>query len=435
MEEFEEKIKNHSLKIAVIGMGYVGFPLASAFSKKFDVYGFDINKEKIEKYKRKEDPVGEFEKEIKKNNIYFVSNSEELIDIDVFFVTVPTPIYKNHLPNLENIEAAFKMIAKQINKKAIIVLESTVYPGVTEEYAIPILENEGLRMEKDFWIGYSPERINSADRQHTLENTSKIVSGINKQTTDIIAQIYETVISAPIYKSPNIKVAEAAKIIENTQRDINIAFMNELSIIFNKMEIDTKEVLKAASTKWNFNQYQPGLVGGHCIGVDPYYLAYKAEKMGIKPKMILAGREINDNMGKYIVETLIKKLIKNDIAIEKAKVGILGIAFKENCSDIRNSKVIDIIKELEEYQIHAKIYDPIVNSEEVKKTYGIELEKFEDMKELNAIILAVPHKEFIEQEEKIKFMFQKNVKNIVLDIKRVLDKEKYMKANYEYWGL
>lgn len=438
MKEFTQRIKNNSLKIAIIGMGYVGLPLAIEFSQKFKVIGFDINQEKIEKYRRLEDPIGDFKEELENSKIYFTSSEEDLKDIDVFIVTVPTPIDDNNLPDLKNIKNAFEIIKRHMSKKTFIILESTVYPGVTEEICIPILEKNGLKSEKDFWIGYSPERINPGDKRHTVRNIPKIVSGINKQATDIIEEIYEAVIDAPIYKTKNIKIAEAAKVIENTQRDINIAFVNELSIIFNKMGIDTKEVIQAAATKWNFIKYEPGLVGGHCVGVDPYYLAYKAKKEGIYPRIILAGRETNNNMGKYIAENIVKKLIKNNIAVRKAKVGILGITFKENCSDIRNSKVIDIIKELEEYKIYSKVYDPLADKQLVKNEYGVILEDIDNMKELDIIVLAVPHQKIIEQEDKFQSILKKKrekQKSIIIDVKRVLDKEKYIKLNYEYWGL
>ena len=355
-----EKIVNREEKISLVGLGYVGMPIAVAFAKKVDVIGFDVNKEKIELYKNGIDPTKEVGNEVIKNTtVEFTSDEARLREAKFHIVAVPTPVKDDHTPDLTPVESASRTLGRNLTKGSIVVFESTVYPGVTEDICVPILEKEsGLKCGVDFKVGYSPERINPGDKVHRLETIIKVVSGQDEETLDIVAKVYELVVEAGVYKAASIKVAEAAKVIENSQRDINIAFMNELSIIFNKMGIDTKAVLEAAGTKWNFLNFSPGLVGGHCIGVDPYYLTYKAEQMGYHSQIILSGRKINDDMGKYVAESTVKKMIKANKQINGAKVAIFGVTFKENCPDVRNTKVVDVIKELEEYGVEVKVVDP-----------------------------------------------------------------------------
>ena len=435
MDVYNELI-NRKTKLSVIGLGYVGMPIAVAFSKKIDVIGFDIDENKINNYISGIDITNEVGKEaLEKCNVEFTCDEKKLNDALFHIVAVPTPIYDDHTPNLSQVISATEILGRNLKKGSIVVYESTVYPGVTEDVCIPILEKQsGLLCGKDFKIGYSPERINPGDKVHRLETITKIVSGMDDDSLNIIAKIYELVIEAGIYRAESIKIAEAAKVIENSQRDINIAFMNELSIIFNKMGIDTLSVLKAAGTKWNFLSFTPGLVGGHCIGIDPYYLTYKAEQMGYHSQVILSGRRINDDMGKYVAENAVKQLIKCNKLINKAKVGILGITFKENCPDSRNSKVYDIIRELNEYDINPIIVDPVADSVDVKKYYNIELERFDKLKSLDLLIIAISHDIFkdisIEQYDN---MFKDN--KIIIDVKGILDKNVYEKRGYVYWRL
>ncbi|MFJ7974836.1 nucleotide sugar dehydrogenase [Peribacillus sp. NPDC096379] len=403
-----EKLVNKEEKISLLGLGYVGMPIAVAFAKKVDVIGFDVNKQKIVLYKDGVDPTKEVGNEIIKNTtVDFTSVEARLREAKFHIVAVPTPVKDDHTPDLMPIESASRTLGRNLTKGSIVVFESTVYPGVTEDICVPILEKEsGLKCGIDFKVGYSPERINPGDKVHRLETIIKVVSGQDKETLDIIAKVYELVVEAGVHKAASIKVAEAAKVIENAQRDINIAFMNELSIIFNKMEIDTKAVLRAAGTKWNFLDFSPGLVGGHCIGVDPYYLTYMAEKMGYHSQIILSGRKINDDMGKYVAESTVKKMIKANKQINGAKVAIFGVTFKENCPDVRNTKVIDVIKELEEYGIDVKVVDPSADKEDLWREYRINLCEIEDIREMDAVIFAVPHDEFKAiQLEDVKMMF------------------------------
>ena len=391
-----EKIKNKEEKISVIGLGYVGLPLAVSFARVTEVIGFDVAKDKVEGYINGIDVTKEVGNEaLIETTILFTSNEEDLKNAKFHIVAVPTPINNDKTPNLNPVKGACRTLGKSLTKGSIVVFESTVYPGVTEDVCVPILEHEsGLKCGVDFKVGYSPERINPGDKVHRFETITKVVSGMDEESLNIIASVYELVVQAGVYKAESIKVAEAAKVIENSQRDINIAFMNELSIIFNKLDIDTTSVLKAASTKWNFLNFTPGLVGGHCIGVDPYYLTYKAEEMGYHSQIILAGRKINDNMGKYVAENTVKLMIKANKQIKGAKVAILGLTFKENCPDVRNTKVIDIINELKEYGINTVIHDPQADKKEVSDVYGIELKETEDIKDVDAVILAVPHEEY-----------------------------------------
>ena len=435
MNVYEELI-NKKTKLSLIGLGYVGMPIAVAFAKKIDVIGFDINPEKIELYKKGIDVTKEVGNEaLKVTKVEFTSNEEELQNARFHIVAVPTPVNSDHTPDLYPVESATKILGRNLKKGSIVVYESTVYPGVTEDICIPILEKEsGLKCGVDFKVGYSPERINPGDKIHRLETIKKIVSGMDLDSLENIAKTYELVVDAGVYRAQSIKVAEAAKVIENSQRDINIAFMNELSIIFNKMGIDTQSVLKAAGTKWNFLNFYPGLVGGHCIGVDPYYLTYKAEQLGYHSQVILSGRRINDDMGKYVAENTVKTLIKADKNIRGAKVAILGITFKENCPDTRNSKVVDIIKELQEYDINPIIIDPVADAKEAQRLYNIEVKEMNEMVDLDAIIIATAHNEFKKLSmQEFNKMF--NDKKIMIDVKGILNKNEYEKAGYSYWRL
>ena len=427
-------------KIAIVGMGYVGLPLAVAFAEKgMDVIGFDINQEKINKYIAGEDPTNEVGgKRLKKiTNLYFTSNEEELKEARFIIVAVPTPVLKNKMPDLRPVIGATELVGRHLKKGTIVVYESTVYPGVTEEVCLPILERESnLRSKIDFKIGYSPERINPGDKKHRVENIVKITSGMDEESAEIIAEVYGEIIKAGVHKATSIKVAEAAKVIENSQRDINIAFVNELSLIFNKMEIDTLEVLEAASTKWNFLPFKPGLVGGHCIGVDPYYLANKAEELGYHAEVILSGRKTNDNMGKFIAEKTIKKLIEAGKVVKNSHVLIMGLTFKENCPDLRNSKVEDIIKELKEYSVSVSVTDPLANKLEAIKEYGVELKAIENVKEIDALIIAVGHNEYKQLDIKtFKEKFKDEDNMILIDVKGILNKKEAIKEGYKFWRL
>lgn len=440
MNDLYEKIVSGEEKISLVGLGYVGMPIAVAFAKKVDVLGFDINADKIEQYKQGFDPTNEVgDKAIQETTVDFTADASRLQEAKFHIVAVPTPITESNTPNLKPLEGASKTVGQNLTKGSIVVYESTVYPGVTEEICIPILEKEsGLKCGEDFEVGFSPERINPGDKVNRLETIVKVVSGSSEESLDIIAKVYELVVDAGVHRAESIKVAEAAKVIENSQRDVNIAFMNELSIIFNMMDIDTQAVLEAAGTKWNFLPFSPGLVGGHCIGVDPYYLTYKAEQMGYQSQVILSGRRINDGMGKYVAENTIKQLIKADINIHDAKVGILGFSFKENVPDTRNSRVIDIIHELEEYDVTPLVYDPVADKEEAKEEYGLELNTLEDIKDLDAIILAVQHEEFIAfKKEDFEAMYKpgSNENKVMMDIKGLLNRRELESAGYNYWRL
>ena len=434
-----EKLIRKEEKLSLVGLGYVGMPIAVAFSKKVEVVGFDLNKKKIEMYQNGIDPTKEVGNEaIAVCSVDFTSDEDKLKEAKFHIVAVPTPVNPDHTPDLSPVEGASRILGRNLTKGSIVVFESTVYPGVTEDVCVPILEQEsGLKCGVDFKVGYSPERINPGDKVHRLETITKIVSGMDEETLDEVAKVYELVVDAGVHRAQSIKVAEAAKVIENSQRDINIAFMNELSIIFNKMGIDTKSVLEAAGTKWNFLKFFPGLVGGHCIGVDPYYLTYKAEQLGYHSQIILSGRRINDDMGKYVAESLVKNLIKADIPVKGAKVAILGFTFKENCPDTRNTKIIDIVKELQEYGIHPMITDPVADREEAEREYGIAFAENADIKQMDAVILAVSHKEYesISMEQIDSMYAENNKQKVLVDIKGMLDREAYEKAGYLYWRL
>jgi UDP-N-acetyl-D-glucosamine/UDP-N-acetyl-D-galactosamine dehydrogenase len=456
-----EKLINKEEKISLIGLGYVGMPIAVAFAKKVDVIGFDVNKEKIKLYRNGIDHTKEVGNEvIKSTTVDFTSDEARLREVKFHIVAVPTPVKDDHTPDLTPVESASRTLGRNLTKGSIVVFESTVYPGVTEDICVPILEKEsGLKCGVDFKVGYSPERINPGDKVHRLETIVKVVSGQDEETLDTVAKVYELVVEAGVHKAASIKVAEAAKVIENSQRDINIAFMNELSIIFNKMGIDTKAVLEAAGTKWNFLNFSPGLVGGHCIGVDPYYLTYKAEQMGYHSQIILSGRKINDDMGKYIAESIVKKMIKANKQINGAKVAIFGITFKENCPDVRNTKVIDVIKELEEYGVDVKVVDPEADREDLWREYRINLSEVEDIKEMDAVIFAVPHDEFktiqlddirqmclateyfnsdVMKEIAATSEFHKDADrndSILIDIKGMFNRNEAENAGFLYWRL
>ncbi|APC49621.1 UDP-N-acetyl-D-galactosamine dehydrogenase [Virgibacillus halodenitrificans] len=391
-----ENIVNKQEKVSVVGLGYVGMPIAVAFSQQIEVVGFDINQRKVESYLAGIDVTNEVGDEVlKKSKVHFTSNEKELRDCKFHIVAVPTPVSTDKTPDLSPIISACKTVGRNLEKGSVVVFESTVYPGVTEDICVPILEEEsGLKCGVDFKVGYSPERINPGDKVNRLETITKVVSGMDEETLEIVAKVYELVIEAGVYRAESIKVAEASKVIENAQRDINIAFMNELSIVFNKMSIDTSAVLEAAGTKWNFLKFTPGLVGGHCIGVDPYYFIYKAEELGYHSQIIASGRRINDDMGKFIAENIVKKLIQANKLVKGSNVAIMGITFKENTPDSRNTKVIDIIKELEGYGINITVVDPIADEEEVWNHYGIKLKKMEDVINMDAVVFAVPHEEF-----------------------------------------
>lgn len=409
-------------KIAVVGLGYVGLPVAVAFGHKQRVIGFDVNENRIQTLLEGYDYTNEVEtEELTKSKIDFTNDPSKLGEVDFIIVAVPTPINESRQPELTPMLKASETIAKNMKKGAIVVYESTVYPGVTEESCVPVLEDiSGMKCGEDFFVGYSPERINPGDKEHTFTKITKVVSGQNEEITDIIAGVYGSVVEAGVYRASSIKVAEAAKVIENTQRDLNIALMNELAVIFDKIGIDTAEVLRAAGTKWNFLPFSPGLVGGHCIGVDPYYLTHKAESLGYHPEVILAGRRINDNMGKFIATALIKQMIKKNMPIQGSKVTVLGLTFKENVPDLRNSKVIDVINELKEFGVEVQVTDPHADSKEALHEFGIELVPYKNLTPSDAVVFAVAHDEYIENGWSQFDHLLKHGKGIVVDIKNKL---------------
>jgi UDP-N-acetyl-D-galactosamine dehydrogenase len=424
-------------KLSLIGLGYVGMPIAVAFAKKVKVVGFDTNQEKIALYKAGVDPTKEVgDVVIKSTTVEFTSDESKLREASFHIVAVPTPVYVDHTPDLTPVKGASRVLGRNLSKGSIVVFESTVYPGVTEEICVPILEEEsGLTCGVDFKVGYSPERINPGDKVHRLETIVKIVSGMDESSLDTIAKVYELVVDAGVYRAQSIKVAEAAKVIENSQRDINIAFMNELSIIFNRMGIDTKAVLEAAGTKWNFLKFFPGLVGGHCIGVDPYYLTYKAEQLGYHSQIILSGRRINDDMGRYVAEHVVKKLISVGSPVKNARVAVLGFTFKENCPDTRNTKVIDIITELREYGINPMVCDPVADAQEAEHLYNIKFTPLSNLKELDAMIVAVAHTEFQQFSlEDLDSCFA-GAQKVIVDVKSLFDRQQLEQAGYSYWSL
>lgn len=410
-------------KIAVIGLGYVGLPVAVAFGLKHKVIGFDINENRINTLKSGIDYTNEVEpKELQEADIEFTNNPTSLSHVDFMIVAVPTPINEHKQPDLTPVIKATEMIAQHMSKGSIVVYESTVYPGVTEDVCVPLLEqHSGMKNGVDFFVGYSPERINPGDKEHTFTKITKVVAGQNEEITEIVAEVYGSVLEVGVYRASSIKVAEAAKVIENTQRDLNIALMNELAVIFDIIGIDTEEVLKAAGTKWNFLPFSPGLVGGHCIGVDPYYLTHKAESLGYHPEVILAGRRINDNMGKFIATSLVKQMIHKNMPIQGAKVTILGLTFKENVPDLRNSKVIDVINELKDFGIEVQVTDIYANEQEALHEYGLELVPYEKLVPAEAVVFAVPHDEYVSKGWDQFDTLLKHGKGIVVDIKSKLN--------------
>lgn len=434
-----KSLLNKTEKLSLIGLGYVGMPIAVAFSEKVKVVAYDNNAEKIALYKKGIDPTQEVGDEaIKSCSVEFTSDENKLREAKFHIVAVPTPVKADHTPNLAPVESASRIVGRNLQPGSIVVYESTVYPGVTEEICVPILEREsGLKCGVDFKVGYSPERINPGDKNHRLNNIVKIVSGMDEETLNTVADVYSLVVEAGVHRAESIKVAEAAKVIENSQRDINIAFMNELAIIFNRLGIDTQSVLKAAGTKWNFLPFYPGLVGGHCIGVDPYYLTYKAEQIGYHSQIILSGRRINDEMGKYIAENTVKNLIKMDKPVKRAKVGILGFTFKENCQDTRNTKVFDIVQELRSYGIESVIADSVADAGEAKRLYDVDVITLEDMLtnyKLDALVVAVAHEE-LEHMQPQDFDSLFNGAKILMDVKGIFDRQTFVDAGYCYWRL
>lgn len=439
MSLYNALLEKHE-KIAVIGLGYVGMPIAVAFAKKVNVIGFDLNTKKIDLYRAGIDPTNEVgDDEIKNTKVDFTSDETRLREAKFHIIAVPTPINSDKTPDLSPVEGASSIVGRNLTKGSIVVYESTVYPGVTEDVCVPILEREsGLKCGVDFKIGYSPERINPGDKVHRLENIIKIVSGMDQESLDEIAKVYELVIEVGVHRAGSIKVAEAAKVVENSQRDINIAFMNELAMVFDRMGIDTKEVIEAMNTKWNALGFTPGLVGGHCIGVDPYYFVYEAEKLGYHSQIILSGRKINDGMGKFVADAIIKKLILANKVVRQAKVVILGVTFKENTPDTRNSKVIDIIDSLREYGIEPIVVDPEADSDEAKHEYGIDLVEINEVKDADCLVLAVAHDTFRQMDwnqiDSLYGDFDNNEK-ILIDVKSILDRSEIEEKGYSYWRL
>lgn len=426
------------IKMAVVGLGYVGLPLALEFAKHFSVIGYDINSRNLKLLQSKIDPSGELSEESFKNrDIVFTCNSEELRDANFFIIAVPTPIDKYNNPDLRPLLSATLAVANVLQPGDFVIYESTVYPGCTNEECVPLLERvSGLRVRRDFKVGYSPERINPGDAEHSLRDTVKIVSACDGEALDVVAKVYETVVVAGVHRAPDISVAEAAKIIENTQRDVNIALMNELSILFNRMNINTYDVIQAAATKWNFIPYTPGLVGGHCIGVDPYYMMHKAAELKYHPQMITSGRFVNDSMGGYIAKQTVKKLLSNDLPLLRAKVLVMGVTYKENVNDIRNSKVIDIVRELLSYRIAVDVVDPRADAHAVDEEYGVKLlptpsGKFKPASKYHAVIMAVPHREYLQMTEN-DFKDILDPKGLVVDVRGVF---KDTIKDLRYWSL
>lgn len=438
--EFVDNLLNKKTKLALVGLGYVGMPIAVSFSKKLDVIGFDTNQSKIELYKNGFDPTNEIGNEgIKNCTIGFTANEKKLSEASFIIVAVPTPVNQDKTPDLSPVEGASTIVGRNISKGTIVVFESTVYPGVTEDVCIPIIEKvSGLKAGIDFKVGYSPERINPGDKVHRLENICKIVSGMDDESLDIIERVYNLIIEVGTFPVSNIKTAEAIKVVENSQRDINIAFMNELAMVFDRMGIDTNEVLDGMNTKWNALNFRPGLVGGHCIGVDPYYFTYEAEKLGYHSQIILAGRKVNDDMGAFIADAAIKQMIIAGKVVRDSKVVILGLTFKENCPDTRNSKVADIIKRLNQFGINPIIVDPWANIDEAKREYNVSLSKLEDVKDADCIIVAVAHKEFreltLDELEKM-YLTSNNQNNILIDVKGLYSLKEAKARGFYVWRL
>ncbi len=423
--------------VAVVGLGYVGLPLAVEFGKKRQTVGFDLSQAKIDSYRRFVDPTGETSSEDLRasRQLTVTTNPADLAQADFIVVAVPTPVDGTHQPDFSPLVGASTSVGKHMKKGAIVVYESTVYPGATEEVCIPILEKaSGMKWKQDFHVGYSPERINPGDKEHTLTKILKVVSGDDADTLEKVAGLYESIITAGVHRASNIKVAEAAKVIENTQRDLNIALMNELAIVFDKIGIDTLEVLQAAGTKWNFLPFRPGLVGGHCIGVDPYYLTHKAEMVGYHPEVILAGRRINDGMGKFIAEQTVKHMIRNGSRIKGAPVNVLGLTFKEDCPDIRNTKVIDVIQELKSYGLDVHVSDPVADGDEALHEYGLKLESWDALPRADALVVAVAHRQFLTRP--LNDFYAKVAANgCFIDVKSRFDMAALQKTGLTVWRL
>lgn len=423
--------------IAVVGLGYVGLPLAVEFGKKFKTIGFDLSEAKIDAYRKHIDPTGEVPTEELQASTMLepTTDAARLGEADFIVVAVPTPVDDAHQPDFSPLVSASRSVGQNMKKGAIVVYESTVYPGATEEECVPVLEKfSGLKWGVDFNVGYSPERINPGDKEHTLTRIVKVVSGDTPETLAKVAEVYGAVISAGVYKASSIKVAEAAKVIENTQRDLNIALMNELALIFEKIGIDTLEVLQAAGTKWNFLPFRPGLVGGHCIGVDPYYLTHKADKLGYHPQVILAGRRINDGMGKFIAEQTVKNLIQSGSQVLGAKVIVFGLTFKENCPDLRNSKVVDVISELKAYGVDVIVHDPVPEAAEAEHEYGLSLTAWNDLPQAEALVMAVAHNEF-KQRPLTDFLSKVKPGGVFVDVKCQMDPAALREAGLRVWRL
>ena len=430
-------IKKEEINITIIGLGYVGLPLAVEFSKKYNVIGYDLDEIRVSEINDKYDRTNELSENDLSDlkNLKITTNDNEISNSNIYIVTVPTPVDKNNKPNLSPIISASELIGRYLNINDIVIYESTVFPGCTEQVCVPILEKESkLKYNSEFFCGYSPERINPGDKKNTLTKITKVVSGSNNHSLDIISQLYRSIISAGIFQASSISVAEAAKVIENTQRDVNIALVNELALIFDKLDINTNDVLEAASTKWNFLPFKPGLVGGHCIGVDPYYLTHKVMEVGYHPEVILAGRRINDNMGDFIAEKTISEISKCGISPLGANITIFGLSFKENCPDIRNTKVISIINRLQHYNCNLKVLDPCVLPKEAKDKYDIELQNINEIKNQDAIILAVSHNDYMnlsltDWEEML------NPEGVVIDVKSIFGKKYFSETKLKYWSL
>jgi UDP-N-acetyl-D-glucosamine/UDP-N-acetyl-D-galactosamine dehydrogenase len=431
--------------IAIVGLGYVGLPLAVAFGRLRKTIGFDLNEQKLAHYRAGRDPSGEVgEQQLAQAiSLEYTSNPGRLAEADIIIVVVPTPIDAARRPDLGPLEGACRTVGAHLQTGAIVIFESTVYPGCTEEVCVPLLEKHsglpwsgrpGAEPGEGFYVGYSPERINPGDKEHRLETIVKVVSGDTPQTLERVASLYSEVVQVGVHPAATIKVAEAAKVIENTQRDLNIALMNELALIFNRLEIDTLEVLEAAGTKWNFLPFRPGLVGGHCIGVDPYYLTYKAEAVGYHPQVVLAGRKTNDNMGKFIAEQTIKRMVKHGHPVNGARVTILGLTFKENCPDLRNSRVVDIISELKEYHCDIQVHDPLANPVEAMEEYGLTLVPAEELQRAHAVVLAVPHAQYLSMDVPA-FQALLTEDPLLVDVKSVLDKAAFASASLDVWRL
>jgi UDP-N-acetyl-D-glucosamine/UDP-N-acetyl-D-galactosamine dehydrogenase len=431
-----EHLASRTSPLAVVGLGYVGLPLAVSLARHFDVIGFDISAGRIEELEKGLDRTGEVEPErLTAAKIEYTADPADLKRAGLIIVAVPTPIDGHRNPDLTPVISASITVGRNLSRGSVIVFESTVYPGLTEEVCVPLMEeHSGLKCGTDFTVGYSPERINPGDKVHTLETITKVVAGQDGPTLELLARVYGAVVTAGVHRASSIKVAEAAKVIENTQRDLNIALMNELALIFDRLGIDTLEVLEAAGTKWNFLPFRPGLVGGHCIGVDPYYLTFKADEVGYHPQVILAGRRINDGMGKFVAEKTVKMMINSNQNIKGSRVGVLGLTFKENCPDLRNTRVVDIVAELESYGVDVLVHDPIADPAEAQKYYGIALRRWEEMTNLSALIIAVAHKEY-----RGKGLAELNSllgpKGCLVDVKCIIDRDEASKAGVELWRL